>query len=87
MTETQTFSPGSIVKARDREWVVLPQSDDNVLHLRPLGSGEDQPTVLIPELENTPVKSATFPLPETKHLGVQSAGLLLRDAMLSLIHI
>ena len=82
MSESQEFAPGSIVSARDREWVVLPQSNAEVLHLRPLGSGEDQPTVLIPELEQTPVKSATFPLPEKKHLGVQSAGLLLRDALM-----
>ncbi|OED38241.1 helicase SNF2 [Chromatiales bacterium (ex Bugula neritina AB1)] len=82
MSQSQAFAPGSIVKARDREWVVLPQSDEQVLHLRPLGSGEDQPTILLPELETTPVTSATFPWPTKKHLGVQSAGLLLRDALM-----
>lgn len=82
MSQSQTFAPGSIVNARDREWVVLPQSDESVLHLRPLGAGEDQPTVLLPELESTPVTSATFPWPTEEHLGVQSAGLLLRDALM-----
>ena len=29
------FSVGSLVKARGREWVVLPESADNLLVLRP----------------------------------------------------
>ena len=31
------FSPGTLVRARDREWVVLPDSDEQMLILRPLG--------------------------------------------------
>ncbi len=32
-----TFAVGSLVKARDREWVVLPESTDDLLVLRPAG--------------------------------------------------
>ena len=32
-----TFAIGSLVKARGREWVVLPGSDDEMMLLRPLG--------------------------------------------------
>ncbi len=32
-----TFSPGALVRARNREWVVLPESDAELLVLRPLG--------------------------------------------------
>ena len=32
-----SFAVGSLVKARGREWVVLPESDDELLVLRPLG--------------------------------------------------
>lgn len=39
----KNFNPGSIVKARGREWVVLPQSEASILYLRPLGGGEEAP--------------------------------------------
>ena len=77
-----SFNPGAIVRARGREWVVLPQSGNSVLHLRPLGGGEEQPTVLLPALEREPVTPATFPYPDSSHAGLQSAGLLLRDALM-----
>ena len=32
-----SFAVGSLVRARGREWVVLPDSDDEMLVLRPLG--------------------------------------------------
>ncbi len=76
------FNPGSIVRARGREWVVLPQSSADILHLRPLGGGEETPTVLAPALEKQPVAPATFPLPNPEQSGTQSAGLLLRDALM-----
>ncbi len=77
-----TFNPGAIVRARGREWVVLPQSETNVLYLRPLGGGEETPTVLAPALEREPIVSATFPNPDPSCSGTQSAGLLLRDALM-----
>lgn len=76
------FAPGSIVSARGREWVVLPESEAAILYLRPLGAGEDSPTILMPALEREPVCSATFPDPDPAHCGTQSAGLLLRDALM-----
>ena len=76
------FTPGAIVRARGREWVVMPQSQHDVLHLRPLGGGEEQPTVVLPQLEREPVVPATFPYPDPANAGIQSAGLLLRDALM-----
>lgn len=77
-----SFQPGSIVSARGREWVVLPKSDGDILHLRPIGSGEDSLTVLYAPLERTPVVQATFPMPTVQEAGIQSAGLLFRDALM-----
>jgi hypothetical protein len=34
-----TYAPGSLVTARGREWVVLPESEADMLVLRPLGGG------------------------------------------------
>ncbi|UTA47448.1 DEAD/DEAH box helicase [Simiduia sp. 21SJ11W-1] len=76
------FSPGSIVRARRREWVVLPQSTEHNLYLRPLGSGEDMPTLVVPALEREPVTAASFPSPTVEQIGTQTAGLLLRDALM-----
>lgn len=76
------FNPGSIVRARGREWVVLPQSKTDILYLRPLGGGEELPTVLAPSVEREPVEPARFPPPKPEHSGTQMAGLLLRDALM-----
>ena len=35
--ESSPFAVGSLVRIRDREWVVLPESDDDLLMVRPLG--------------------------------------------------
>ena len=37
-----SFAVGSLVRARGREWVVLPESDDDLLVLRPLGGTDDE---------------------------------------------
>ncbi|MEZ5901222.1 MAG: DEAD/DEAH box helicase [Hyphomicrobiaceae bacterium] len=79
MTSVQTFSPGELVRARGREWIVLTAGDS--LRLRPLtGSEEDVETVL-PELEAEPVTYASFEPPETDRAGAREAALLLRDAL------
>ena len=57
------FTPGSIVRARGREWIVLPGSTDDDLLVRPLsGSAEDE-TLIVPALEPAPPESATFAPP------------------------
>lgn len=75
------YQPGSLVRARGREWIVLPGSQEDTLHLRPLGAGEDEATLIHLPLERQPIEPATFPPPELQHVGTQAAGLLLRDAM------
>ena len=46
-----SYSIGSLVKARGREWVVLPESDDKLIILRPLGGTEDEVTGIYLPLE------------------------------------
>ena len=57
-----SFATGSLVKARGREWVVLPGSEEDLLLLRPLGGTEDEVTGILPALEE--VGPATFSLPD-----------------------
>jgi hypothetical protein len=57
-----TYTVGSLVKARGREWVVLPESEEDLLVLRPLGGTEDEVAGVYLPLET--VEPATFDLPD-----------------------
>ena len=43
---------GTLVRARERDWVVLPGSDEELLLLRPIGGTEDETTGILPMLGN-----------------------------------
>jgi superfamily II DNA or RNA helicase len=73
------FAVGSLVKARGREWVVLPEAEDGMLMLRPLGGSEDEVTGIYLPLEN--VEPAQFGLPNPEQHGDHRSGKMLRDAV------
>jgi superfamily II DNA or RNA helicase len=75
------FQPGSLVSARGREWIVLPQSSEDTLHLRPLGAAEDDATLIYLPIEPGPVGPATFPKPSVQQAANFAAGQLLHDAL------
>ena len=69
----EQFSPGELVRARGREWVVVDSS--NALTLRPLSGSEADLETIIPELEADPVPYASFAPPSlTDKLGGREAG-------------
>jgi superfamily II DNA or RNA helicase len=74
-----SFAPGSLVETRGREWVVLPESSDELLVLRPLGGTDDEIAGVLTELEE--VKSAQFDLPDPARIGDATSARLLRDAL------
>ena len=74
-----TFATGTLVKARGREWVVLPESEDDFLVVRPLG-GTAQETAGI-HLGLEPVEQASFSPPTTEDLGDFVSCRILRDAV------
>src|SRR5205085_2991004 len=67
------------VKTRGREWVVLPDSEEDLLMLRPLGGTEDEVVGVYLPLET--VEPARFPLPVPEQSGDYRSGRLLRDAV------
>ncbi|MBK7622390.1 MAG: DEAD/DEAH box helicase [Kineosporiaceae bacterium] len=73
------FAVGSLIRARGREWVVLPESTTDFLVLRPLGGGRDDIAGVLPTLEH--VEEATFPLPTADDLGDASSAAMLRTAL------
>ncbi|RLV09840.1 helicase [Streptomyces griseocarneus] len=74
-----TYSAGSLVTARGREWVVLPESEPDLLVLRPLGGSDDDIAAVFPTFEE--VRSAEFAPPQPSDLGDQRAAGLLRTAL------
>ena len=79
--EAVQFRPGNLVRARGREWVVLPERRPDILKLRPLGGAESDSTLIYLPLESEPPVPATFDLPDPEKPGSLEASLLLRDAL------
>src|SRR3546814_16667192 len=77
--ESAPFSVGSLVRARGREWVVLPGSDAELLMVRPLGGTDAETTGILTALES--VEPATFALPDPTQPGDYRSARLLRDAL------
>lgn len=74
-----TFAVGSLVRARGREWVVLPSTDEEVIMVRPLGGSDDEVTGIHTLLEE--VVPASFDLPDPNQVGDARSARLLRDAV------
>ena len=79
VTTTTAFQIGSLVRARGREWVVLPESTPDLLVLQPLGGGVDDIAGVLPDIEH--VTPASFPPPTPDDLGDDRSARLLRDAL------
>lgn len=73
------YAIGSLVHARGREWVVLPESENELLVLRPLGGTDDETTGLHTALEE--VRPATFSLPDPEQAGDFRSARMLYDAV------
>lgn len=79
-----TFAPGSLVRCRNREWVVLPSESPELLLLRPLGGTESDTTgIFLPlsrSLQIDMIAPAAFPPPDPALSGDYVSGRLLHDA-------
>ncbi|MFJ6144924.1 DEAD/DEAH box helicase [Streptomyces anulatus] len=74
-----TYTAGSLVAARGREWVVLPESAADMLVMRPLGGSEDDIAAVFPAFEE--VRPAEFAAPSPSDVGDQRSAGLLRTAL------
>ena len=77
--DSKAYSPGSLVKARGREWLVLPESTEELLKLRPLGGVDVETAGILTALEE--VSPARFDLPTPDDIGDFRSCQLLRDAI------
>lgn len=76
------WTPGSLVRARGREWIVLSGSDAEVLRVRPVSGSEEDQTLIHVGLEAEPVTDTAFPKPEPSQRAGHDAAQLLRDALI-----
>ena len=74
-----TFPPGTLVRARGRDWLVIPGGTDGMLRARPLGGSDAETTLLLAEFDDpTP---AVFAPPTVDDRGDASRARLLRDGL------
>ncbi len=74
------FGVGSIVRCRNREWVVQPSAHADILMLRPLGGIDGESCGIYLPIEGDSVSQAQFPPPDPGAAGDFVAGQLLRNA-------
>lgn len=76
-----TYLPGALVRARSRDWVVLPADEADVVRIRPVdGSDEDTVGVFLP-LERDAITPSQYPTPDPAGAGDFTGALLLREAV------
>lgn len=83
-----TINPGALVRYREREWVVLPSADADLILLRPIGGSGRETTGVMRSLSEKlgytlpyeRVTPAQFPLPDPATVQDQAAVRLLLDA-------
>ena len=77
----RSYAPGALVRARGRDWVVLPADERDVVRLRPVdGSDADAVGVYLP-LEPEALKPSEYAPPNPELAGDFTGSLLLRDAV------
>ena len=81
-SQSSRWTPGSLVRARGREWIVLSGSDAEVLRVRPVSGSEEDQTLIHLGLEFEPVTDASFPPHDPTQKAGHDAALLLRDALI-----
>ncbi|HEY8414281.1 MAG TPA: helicase-related protein [Thermaerobacter sp.] len=74
------FAVGSLVRFREREWIVLPSDDKDLVRLQPLQGSPGEVTGAFLPLEGDAIEPAQFALPDPKTAREYGAVRLLRDA-------
>ena len=75
------YSPGALVRARGRDWVVLPPEEPYVIRLRPVDGVDTEAIGIYDKLEPVAVEPSSYSPPDPTKAGDFTGGLLLRDAL------
>ena len=83
MSTATLNKPGSMVRYREREWIVLPSEDQELMLLKPMGGSEEEITAVYLPLNVVPgerPEPASFKLPTTDDIGAFETAKVLFDA-------
>ncbi len=81
-----TYNPGALVHVRNRDWVVQPSDDEDLLIIKPLGGTDEETTAIYLPLNfpDDKIESTEFPKPTAEDIGdISTATLLYNAARLS----
>ena len=81
------YAPGNLVSYRNRDWMVLPSNDEQVILVKPLGGSDEEITgVFLPLAKDfEKIEKATFKEPKANQIGnFETAKLLYNASRLSL---
>jgi len=79
---SQQFTPGSLVRVYERDWVILPNPDHDLLLLKPLGGAEEESIAILKPLgfKEDAITATTFPKPTIQDIADFSSAKLLYEA-------
>ena len=80
-TPTQEWLPGQLARARNRDWVVLPQEEPGIVRLRPIDGTEAETIGVYLPLEPKALTPTEYQPPDPENAGDLSGAQLLRDAL------
>lgn len=82
-----SYTPGNLVRYRNRDWMVLPSNDDQIVLVKPLGGSDEETTgIFLPLAKDfEKIHKATFKEPTSNQIGnFETAKLLFNASRLSL---
>jgi hypothetical protein len=65
----QYYSPGALVWARGRDWMVNPSHEERVVRLRPVDGVDDDAIGMVLLLEPKPIQPSQYPKPAPTFAG------------------
>ena len=80
-TRPNGHAPGALVRARGRNWVVLPPDEADVVRLRPIDGSDAEAVGIYLPLEPHAIEPSRYPPPDPENAGGLTGALLLRDAV------
>lgn len=78
---SQHYSPGALVQARGRNWVIIPSDEAEVVRLRPVDGVDDDAIGIYMPMEGDAIRPSEYEPPDIDSSGDFTGALLLRDAV------
>ena len=67
VTPTRQYQPGALVRARGRDWVVIPSDEEGLVRLRPVDGVDDDAVGVYLPLEGDAIQPSRYAPPDPEH--------------------